>query len=528
MKDFTTSVYAVKPTNNSSILLEGGVQVIMSSAAMPAASSALATGENGTHRPTGWLTDDPVTVDYRNTRMQAIDLSKRTNEDATIVIDESKTYQNFLGVGTSMEHSTVWNFMQLTEEKRREVIRYMIDPINGLGMSMFRLTIGTSDFFPKTETGLYSYYDIPGNVAPTEPDWYNETGNGFSIQKDRDFGVITVLQTIMEEAEALGIEDEVHFFATSWSPPGWMKDDGQGETGMAGGRLKDEHISDAAKYYVRYIEEYDQEGIPIYAMTLQNQGPYNFFIGANFPNSHMTAAQQAQLAAKIKEYLAESDILSSQQKDVKLWALDMSWGEVNSDSYTRTILNMDRDTGANAVDGVALHDYRANPIFEGLRAITEEYPGKTVTLSERTLNGTYGMDRIVNYYRNHAISYTSWVTMLNTKGGDIADTFVAEVMLMRNPDRDNEVRYLPEAHMIGQFGQIRSGYIRIDSTLGNGENDNFGISNVVFKDPASKKLVMVVVNNSNENKTFTVAGDEYQFEAKIPATTVATYSWNPK
>jgi len=508
------------------VLVEDGVQVTMSSAAMPAASSKLPTGASGTTRGSGWLTDDPVNVDYRNTLMEARNLTKRTSDDATIVIDESVIYQNFVGVGTSMEHTTVWNLMQLPETKRREVIRYVIDPVNGLGMSMFRLPIGTSDFYPKTEIGLYSYYDIPGNVAPEVPDWYNESGSGFSIDKDRDFGMIEVLQTIMEEAKELGIEDEVHFLATPWSPPGWMKANGQGESGMAGGYLKDEHVDDAAMYYVRYIEEYAKEGLPIYALSLQNQGPYDFFIGINFPNSHMTAEQQAQLATKIKEYLADSEILTTEQKDVKLWALDMSWSEYNSDTYVRTVLDNDKNT--SSVDGVAFHDYRSNPIFEGLSTITQEYPDKTVAVSERYLFGTYGMDRIVNYYRNNAISYTSWVTMLNTNGGDIADTRADEVMLMRNPDRDNEVRYLPEAHLIGQFGQIRTGYVRVDSTLGKEEGAEYGISNVVFKNPETGTLTMVVVNNSVDDTAFTVASvDAYQFEAEIPAETVATYVWNP-
>jgi beta-glucosidase len=510
---------------DGSILVEDGVQVTMSSAAMPAASSKLNTGNRtpGTVRDSSWLKADQVNVDYRNTLMAARDLTERTSDDATIVIDDSKTYQNFAGVGTSMEHTTVWNLLQLSEGKRREVIRYMIDPVNGLGMSMFRLPVGTSDFFPKTETGLYSHYDIPGNVAPEEPDWYNKTGSGFSIDKDRDFGVIKVLQTMMEEAKDLGIEDEIHFLATPWSPPGWMKANGQGETGMAGGALKDEHVDDAAMYYVRYIEEYAKEGIPIYALSLQNQGPFDFNIGKTFPSSHMTPKQQAELAAKIKEYLAGSDILTAEQKDVKLWALDLSWEEFGSDKYARTVLDLDKSTGA--VDGVAFHDYRANPIFEGLRTIGQEYPSKTVAVSERYLFGTFGMDRIVNYYRNNAISYTSWVTMLNTNGGDTADTSADGAMIVLNPDKENEVRYLPELHMTGQFGKIREGDVRVDSTLGKEQDAEYGLSNVVFKNQETGKMTMVVVNNSNEDKTFTVASDDYQFEADIPAATVATYVW---
>ena len=40
---------------------------------------------------------------------------------------------------------------------------------------------------------------------------------------------------------------------------------------LKGGKLNDAYINDLAKYMVRYVEEYKKQGIPIYAMTLQNE-----------------------------------------------------------------------------------------------------------------------------------------------------------------------------------------------------------------------------------------------------------------
>lgn len=68
-----------------------------------------------------------------------------------------------------------------------------------MGMSVFRLTIGTADF---TAQEFYSYYDTP----PTgEPDWDNQSGQGFSIEKDEQFGIISCVQMLMEEAANVGV-----------------------------------------------------------------------------------------------------------------------------------------------------------------------------------------------------------------------------------------------------------------------------------------------------------------------------------
>ncbi len=56
-----------------------------------------------------------------------------------------------------------------------------------------------------------------------KPDWNNVTGKGFSIQKDQDYGVIKVLNEMLTIAKELGVENNLKFFASSWTPPGWMK-----------------------------------------------------------------------------------------------------------------------------------------------------------------------------------------------------------------------------------------------------------------------------------------------------------------
>lgn len=84
-----------------------------------------------------------------------------------------------------------------------------------------RVTVGTSDF---TAQDFYTYYDGTGKELDGKPDWNNVTGKGFSIQKDKDLGIIKVINEMQAIAKELGVvEDNLKFFASSWTPPGWMK-----------------------------------------------------------------------------------------------------------------------------------------------------------------------------------------------------------------------------------------------------------------------------------------------------------------
>lgn len=514
----TFSNVASLNAKEKNVLLDNGVSVTMSSSAMNPVSTKKTTDQS--ERDQSWYHADQQNVTYRTSKVDSIDLIKSENNNLTISIDDKTTYQKFSGIGTSLEHSTIYNLLQLSENKRREVIRYMIDPKDGLGLSMFRLTIGTSDF-KQDDIPFYSYYDTENNIVPEKLDWYNKTGQGFSIQPDIDTGVIGVLQMLMEEAKMLGIEDEIHFFGDSWSLPGWMKTDKT--AGLFGNKLDNKHVDDAAMYYVRWIEEYSKLGIPIYGTSLQNQSLLGLIMPPinGLPTCGITAVQEAKIAEKIKVYLKDSDILTEAQKDIKVWCLCYSWQEAGADKYAREVFENDV---SKSIDGTSFHDYRANPIYEGLNEMSKY---GQVLVAERSLWGTYGMNRILNYYRNNTISYTSWVTMLgkNYEGkGIIANP--GPTLMIRDTSSDNQIRYMPEAHMIGQFGKIRPGYVRVQSTDTIADAE-FGMSNVVFKDPNTGKLVMVVVNNSNENQIFVAGNNEYSFRSTVPATTVATYIWNP-
>lgn len=435
----------------------------------------------------------PQEIPYFLTELPKADITTIDTQDIfSITVNPDITHQTMLGMGTSMEESSVNHLKQLKPEVRREFIRYLLDKENGAGMSLFRLTIGTADF---TAQPFYTYYDAAEltaeNTVNGEPDWYNVTGKGFSIQKDMDYQIIATVQEILEVAKELGIEDEIHFFASSWTPAGWMKEPTKSSRSYAnnellikGGKLSDEHIDDLAMYYVRYLEEYKKLGIDIMAITLQNEP----LLEIDYPSCAMTGEQEGKLAVAIREKLAQSELLAD--SEILLWAYDHNPDQLIS--FTKKIFSV--EGAKEALSGIAVHDY-SDPLSsmqELLDTVLDE--NQTVALTERSVWGTEGADRMLQYFRNGAISYNAWVTMLDSKIS--SHQWVGTpgpTLFVRDWQSTSDYWATPEVGIIGQFSRfIRPGAVRIESDYG----DAAHVTSGAWLNAEGNGIVVVLVNQT--------------------------------
>lgn len=442
-----------------------------------------------------------------------------TQEFTTIRLNPELTYQTMLGVGTSLEESTIHHLKHLEPETRREFIRYLLDPETGAGMTLFRLTIGTADF---TAEPFYTYYDAKKldetNSVNGAPDWYNETGKGFSIQKDIDLQLVATVQEVIEVAQELGIEDEIHFFASSWTPPGWMKQQTassrsykNNELLLKGGKLAEEHIEDLAMYYVRYLEEYKKLGIDIMAITLQNEP----MLEIDYPSCKMTATQEGKLAVAIRKKLKESELLK--EEEILLWAYDH-----NPDaavSFTKELFEV--EGARKAISGIAFHDY-SDPI-SAMSEVQEKLlsENQTVALTERSVWGTSGADRMIKYFRNGAVSYNAWVTMLDSKieSHQWVGT-PGPTLFIRDWNSTTDYWATPEVGLIGQFAKfIRPGDVRIESDYGSVNT----VTAMAYKKADESALVVVCVNQTREEQPVKLVWDAIQVLDVVPPKNVITY-----
>lgn len=493
--DYVEPPVPTPATSTGALITKDAVSVTMSSAVQAASQS--------------WY-DSAKEIPNKLSSKAKLDITLpgTSAEVTTIKVDGSKKYQTILGMGTSIEGSTIANLNKLSPAVKTDFLKKLVDPTVGAGMSLMRVTIGTPDF---TGDVFHTYFDkVPG---ATGPDWNNTTGKGFSIKSDIDDGTIATIK------ETLKLNPNIKLFASSWTPPGWMKEETSSSKSftntdgllLRGGKLSDAHINDLAMYYTRYLEEYAKLGIPIYAMTLQNEP----LLEINYPSCLISSEQERLLSLAIKKYVSDSSILKAENINPKIWAFDHNFD--GATSYVPPILDKE-----NGVDGIAFHPYGGVPT--SMTQIHNMYTNTEIHLTERAVWGTKGADEIANYFRNYAQSYTSWVTMLDSNISPHQWVGSPDpTMFVRDANTPDSYWACPEYYITGQFSKfVRPGAVRIDSNYGSSDT----VTNVSFMN-TDGTIATVVINQTDKDQTFKILNNGTQILATIPAQNVATYQWTP-
>jgi glucosylceramidase len=407
---------------------------------------------------------------------------------ATISVDTNQKFQTMLGVGSSLEESTIYNLSRMSAAGRDRALRALVDPVNGAGFNVIRITFGTSDF---TSHAFYTYDD--GAADPSL--------SRFSIQRDVDYKIISTLQ------QALAINPNIKFFASAWSAPAWMK----ANNSLIGGNLLSQYIPNLATYYRKALQAYAAQGIGIHAMTLQNEPLYN---PPDYPGMLVTADQERQLAKALRAELTNNGL------STKIWAFDHNFSD--GVSYTQGVIGSgtSHNDAYSSVDGIAFHDYGGDPSTMG--TIKATYPEKDVMMTERSVWGTSGADRIVQYFRNSATLYEGWVSMLDQNSSPERWTGSPDpTMLIQSPASPDTFWRLPDYNMIAQFSKfVQPGARRVATGYGSTGT----VTNVSFVNP-DNSLVTIVVNQTGASQPFTMRAGSQQFSSTLPAKTVGTYVW---
>jgi O-glycosyl hydrolase len=81
--------------------------------------------------------------------------------------------------------------------------------------------------------------------------------------------------------------------ANPWSPPGWMKANGQMSNVNGAGTLLSSSYAPLANYFVKFLQAYAAQGVNIYAITPQNEPGYS----GSYPTMNFSEANEAAFVA---------------------------------------------------------------------------------------------------------------------------------------------------------------------------------------------------------------------------------------
>lgn len=415
-----------------------------------------------------------------------------------VEIVPTETFQTVLGFGSSLEPSTCWNLSLMSPADRERTMERLVSPTAGIGMNLMRICIGTPDF---TGDPWYSYNDLP--PGETDPELKR-----FSIEQDRAY-ILPALKL------ARRMNPDLLFFASPWSPPGWMKSTGT----MLGGHLLPRWYPAYAEYFVKFIQAYEAEGIPIHALTVQNEPGVDRAKEKDpkwhYPSCHWTAEQERDF---IRDHLGPA--LRRHGLSTRIWCYDHNFnvrarGDDPGIAYPRVILSDPQ--AARYVSGVAFHGYAGDA--SGMSAFHREFPQMPLHFTEGSVFGLKGGSQLISYLRNHASSYNAWVTILDPSGKPNNGPFEASrTIITLDPATKRPTEHF-DYFLSGQFMKfIQRGAARV------GSGGPVALPNVAFRNPDGT-LVVVVLNGSASTKGFNLHVGERSAAASLPAQSISTYTW---
>jgi glucosylceramidase len=427
----------------------------------------------------------------------------------TIAVDPRVPYQAIEGLGASITDSSA--HLLAHSPDRDAIMRSLFDPRRGIGISYLRQPMGASDFVAGPH---YTYDDVPAG--------HTDFGlRHFSIAHDR-----AEILPLLRQARALN--PNLKIMATPWSPPAWMKT----SDSLIGGRFKDDpRVYDAyARYFVRFIEDYKRAGVPIDAITLQNE-PQNRN-PSGYPGMDLRDPEEARLAVAVGRTLRRAGL------HTKILGYDHNWSLHPNDvgppddpanpEYARSLLS---DPAASRyLAGTAFHCYSGDP--DSQTTLHDLFPAKDIYFTE--CSGIVSGDPATTFpdtlhwhtrfltvgaTRNWAKTVITWNLALDPAGGPHnggCDTCTGVVTV--DPSTGHAT---PQAdyYVLGHVTRfIRPGAVRVDSTVaGNAWN-------VAFRNPDGS-LVLVVVNDDwgTTAQRFNVSAAGRSFSYELPAGAVATF-----
>jgi glucosylceramidase len=442
---------------------------------------------------------------------------------SVIALDPTTEYQTILGFGGSFTESTAYVLDELSAAKREEVIKAYFGS-GGADYTLTRTHINSSDF----SLGNYAYAEVPGDTLLEH----------FTIQEDLD-DVIPLIKDAMAVSDA-----GFRIIASPWTAPPWMKDNNAWNDGA----LRPEWYPTWARYFSKYIRAYEEQGIDIWGVTIENEPLGN---GGQWESMIFSPASMAEF---LKNHLGprfEQDGI-----DARILIYDQNRDHV--EEWVDVILG-DPDAAKYAW-GTAVHWYSSTVEWypEALNAVHERYPDKPIVHTEGTIDAEvpvwqdddwywrreatdWGYDwapeedkhlhpKYVPAYRyardiigglnSWLVGWIDWNMVLDTQGGPNHANNWCIAPVIAKPETD-EIYYTPLYYVLAQFSK----YIRPDAVrIGIAESPE-SLMVTAFRN-VDGNIVVALLNQSDEVVEYAVTLGGRQIDTSIAPSAVQTLILN--
>lgn len=434
-------------------------------------------------------------TDYRLTELENINFETFSQPDEfypTLMLDPGKTFQTIEGFGGAITDAAAETFYKLPEAKQKEILTAYFDQDEGIAYNLFRTHINSCDFSSES----YAYSEVDGDTGLEH----------FTIEHDLKHRI-----PLIKRAQSL-VGKEFRLLASPWSPPAWMKTN---NNMLQGGQLKKEFYQTWADYYVRFVEEYSKEDIPIWGLTVQNEP-----MAVQTWESCVYSAEEER--DFVKNYLGPT-LKNAGLHDVKL----IIWDHNRGIMYQRAAMVYNDPEASKYVWGTGFHWYTGDH-FENVRMVHEAFPDKKSlftegcvypfdysTLLEWHWGERYG-ESIIHDLNNGASGWIDWNILLDETGGPnhVGNYCLAPVI---GNTKTGEVVYMNSFYYLGHFSKfIHPGAHRITCS----SNDDYLLAIAMLNPDGT--VVVVAMNATEKEKKYKIWVEGKGINSTIPAHAMVT------
>jgi glucosylceramidase len=437
-----------------------------------------------------------TTADKTNLRLSSSagtlsfkEMKQPTEGEVSIFVNPAQTFQTVMGIGGAITDASAETFAKIPKDKQQEILTAYFDANKGIGYTLARTTIHSSDF----ASGSYTYIKEGDKDLKT-----------FSIDHDRKFRIPLIKKAIAAAGGKLTL------YASPWSPPAFMKDN---NSMLKGGKLRPEFFQSWANYYPKFIKAYEKEGIPIWGISIQNEP----MATQTWESCIFTGEEERDF---LKNYLGPT-MHKEGFADKKI----IAWDHNRDMLYQRASTMLNDPEAAKYVWGIGFHWYEnwsgGENMFNNVKLVHESYPETNLIFTEGCkekfdinrigdwkLGELYGTN-MINDFNNGIVAWTDWNILLDETGGPNHVMNLCFAPVHANT-KTGEVMYTNEYYYIGHFSKfVRPGAKRIACSPSRSALDASAFINT------DGKVAVIVMNKGDEkiNYNLWVEGKAVQVES---------------
>jgi O-glycosyl hydrolase len=444
-----------------------------------------------------YTTADNTNLRLTNTNTLSFSTSVQPVEsEISVFVAPNKKFQTFMGIGGAITDASAEVFAKLSPTKQAELLSAYYNKDNGIGYSLLRTSIHSSDF----SSASYTYIEEGDQELKT-----------FSIEHDQQYRIPMIKRAIQSAGGNLLL------YASPWSAPSFMKSNG---TMLQGGTLLPQFYQAWANYYAKFVKAYEKAGMPIWGITIQNEP----MATQKWESCLFTATAERDF---LKNYLGPT-----MQKEGLGTKKIVVWDHNRDLMNHRANVIFDDPEAAKYAWGMGFHWYETwsggEPMFDNVRKVYEAYPSKNLLFTEGCVERfdakkyqfwgnaeRYGKS-MINDFNNGTVGWTDWNILLDENGGPNHKGNFCFAPIHADM-QTGELIYTPSYYYIGHFSK----FIRPNAKRVSTVSSRSSLLSTSFVN-TNGKMVTIVMNQSENTINYNLIVGTEKSVITIPAHAIQT------